>query len=259
MYSAERRQAILRLIEENAHVSVVDLADQFRVSRASIRRDLNQLHRNGLLQRTYGGALGSQPASSASSYEPPFYERKVSFLEEKERIGRAAAQLVAAGETVFIDGGTTTECITPYLGDKSRVTVVTYALNVANRLACYENLTLIVIGGKLHVPSQTFGGILALSNMQAYNLRFDKAFVAAGGVSAEAGVTNADLEQIPVKQRAVEVARQTILLTDSSKLGYIRTGLIAPAGRIHRLITDAKASPAEVEALRALGVLVDTV
>jgi DeoR/GlpR family transcriptional regulator of sugar metabolism len=255
MYSAERRQEILKLIDANAHVRVADLADQFGVSRASIRRDLNHLHRFGRLQRTYGGALGGAPSAD----EAPFAERKVASLEQKERIGRAAAQLVRAGETIFIDGGTTTECMTPYLADKAELTVVTYGLNIVNRLAGLDNLTLIVIGGTLHPASQTFGGILALNNMQAYNMRFDKTFVAAGGVAADGGVTNASLELIPIKQRAIEAARETILLADASKIGVVRTALIAPLLKIRRLITDEKAVSEELQRLRLLGLLVDVV
>jgi DeoR family fructose operon transcriptional repressor len=255
MYSAERKQAILKLLEKGARVSVAELANAFGVSRSSIRRDLNSLHRTGVLQRTYGGALGALSVND----EAPFSERQVSYLEEKERIGRAASQLVCPGETIFVDGGTTTECMAPYLADKPGVTVVTYGLNIVNRLASLENLTLIVIGGTLHRASQTFGGILAAANMQAYNMRFDKAFVAAGGVSAEAGVTNADLEQIPVKRRAVEAAGEAILLADSSKVGAVRTGLIAPVEMIRRLITGAQASPVELQALQQCGVVVEVV
>jgi DeoR/GlpR family transcriptional regulator of sugar metabolism len=255
MYSAERRQTILKLIDGNAHVSVAALATHFGVSRASIRRDLNHLQRFGLLHRTYGGAFGpGQPAEEAS-----FDERQDSFHEQKERIGRAAAQLVNSGETIFIDGGTTTEWMTPHLVDKVQVTVVTYGLNIVNRLAGLSNLTVILIGGTLHALSQTFGGILAFNNMQAYNMRFDKAFVAAGGISASGGITNASLEQIPIKQRAIEVAHQTILVADSSKVGAVRTALIAPATAAQRLITDAKAPPEEVQRLRMLGLTVVTV
>lgn len=255
MYSAERRQAILRLIDENARVSVAELAEQFGVSRASIRRDLNQLHHSGRLQRTYGGALGGNGAGE----EAPFVERQISQLDQKGRIAYRAAQLIHPGETLFLDGGTTTEALTPFLADKPQLTVVTYGLNIVNRLAHLPNVTLIVIGGTLHVSSQTFGGVLAISNLQTYSMRFDKAFVAAGGVSAEAGVTNADLEQLPIKRRAVEAAREVILLADSSKVGIARTALITPANKIHRLITDGQAPLAEIQALQALGVCVDLV
>lgn len=255
MYSAERRQEILKRIDEQASVSVAELADHFGVSRASIRRDLNFLHDSGHLLRTYGGALGANGATD----EAPFTERQIANRKEKERIGHAAAQLIAAGETVFIDGGTTTACMAPWLADKAQLTVVTYGLNIVNRLAALDDLTLIVIGGTLHRPSQTLSGILAINNMQAYSMHFDKAFMAAGGVSAEAGVTNADLEQIPVKRRAVEAAQEVILLADSSKLGVVRTALIAPSAKVHRLITDHEAPPTEVQALRALGLIVDMV
>lgn len=255
MYSAERRQTILKLIDGNAHVSVAELATHFGVSRASIRRDLNHLQRFGLLQRTYGGAFGA----GLSSEEASFDERQDSHHEQKERIGRAAAQLVATGETIFIDGGTTTEWMTPYLVDKAHVTVVTYGLNIVNRLAGLNNLTVILIGGTLHALSQTFGGILALSNIQAYNMRFDKAFVAAGGVSATGGITNASLEQIPIKQRAIEAAHQSIVLADASKIGAVRTALIAPVSAVQTLITDSKAPLEEVQELRALGVKVQIV
>jgi DeoR/GlpR family transcriptional regulator of sugar metabolism len=255
MYSAERRQAIRRLVEANARISVAELADQFGVSRASIRRDLNFLHESGLIQRTYGGALGANGVVD----EAPFVERRISNLAEKGRIARAAAQLVQPGETIFVDGGTTTECMTPYLADRGQITVVTYGLNIVNRLAQYDSVTLIVIGGTLHSASQTFGGVLAITNMQAYDMHFDKAFMAAGGVSSAAGVTNADLEQIPVKRRAVEVAREVILLADSSKLGVVRTALIAPACKVHHLFTGEEAVEDEVQALRALGMVISLV
>lgn len=255
MYSAERRQAIRKLVEANARISVAELADQFGVSRASIRRDLNFLHESGLLQRVYGGALGANGVVD----EAPFVERRISNLAEKGRIARAAAQLVQPGETIFVDGGTTTECMTPYLVERGPITVVTYGLNIVNRLAQYDSITLIVIGGTLHAASQTFGGVLAIANMQAYDMHFDKAFIAAGGVSAAAGVTNADLEQIPVKRRAVEVAREVILLADSSKLGVVRTALIAPARKVHHLITGEGAQEDEVRALRALGIVMNLV
>ena len=110
MYSAERRQQILELVEKDARVSVAELACQFDVSRASIRRDLNYLYSSGLLERTYGGAL----RNSEKNGEAPFAERRVAQLDEKEKIGKAAAQFVPEGGTIFMDGGTTTECIVPY-------------------------------------------------------------------------------------------------------------------------------------------------
>ena len=156
MYSAERRQEILSLIEQRSRVSVDHLAGYFGVSRSSIRRDLSQLHDDGLLTRTYGGAV----ALNGNSSETPFNERKVANFAEKDRIGAVAAHHVTNGDTIFIDGGTTTECMLPYLADK-RITVVTYGLNIINRLSTNSHVTLIAIGGALHKESLTFNGVLA--------------------------------------------------------------------------------------------------
>ncbi|MCB0061797.1 MAG: DeoR/GlpR transcriptional regulator, partial [Caldilineaceae bacterium] len=199
MYSAERRQAILSLITQHERVSVDELADHFGVSHSSIRRDLSQLHEEGLLMRTYGGAIAVSPiGSNGLTTETPFSERKVANFAEKDRIGKEAAGLVCEGETIFVDGGTTTECMVPYLLDK-RITVITYGLNIMHRLSASPTVTVIAVGGAINTYSQTFVGSFALNNLQSYNIHFDRTFLAASGVSVKAGVTNASLEEIPIK------------------------------------------------------------
>ena len=99
--------------------------------------------------------------------------------------------------------------------------------------------------------------MLALDALAAYNLRFDKGFIAATGVSAEAGVTNFGFEEIPLKRRAIELSREVVLLADSSKVGADSTGFIAGLDQIDRLITDRAAADEQVAALRDAGVEVD--
>ncbi len=262
VYPAERRQEILRLIQQDARVSVADLAAHFGVSRASIRRDLNELHSSGLLQRMYGGALlvaGSAPVGDGQPGEAPFSVRQVSHFEEKDRIGRAAAALVQPDRVIFVDGGTTCECMVPYLPTRANLTVVTYGFNIVNRLLPAEGITVILIGGTLHRRSLTMGGVLAQDSLQAYNMRFDIAFVAASGIAAEGGMTNAGFEEIPMKRRAIEACRQAVLLADASKVGVIAAGQVAQAGQLTRLITGLAAPPDEVARLRQLGIIVDQV
>ncbi|MCB0106149.1 MAG: DeoR/GlpR transcriptional regulator [Caldilineaceae bacterium] len=254
MYSAERRQEILSLIAKRSRVSVDHLASYFGVSHSSIRRDLSQLHEDGLITRTYGGAV----ALSGAATETPFTERQVSNFDEKDRIGKAAAQLVEEGETIFIDGGTTTECMIPYLMGK-RITVVTYGLNIVNRLSSSYAVTVIASGGALHQPSLTFNGVFALNNLQNYNIRYDKTFMAASGVSLTAGVTNASLEEIPIKRKAIEVGQHNVLLVDASKIGVIRAGLIAPLTDIQQIISSEDAPCEEIVAMRNAGVAISLV
>ncbi len=254
MYSAERRQEILTLIAQRSRVNVEDLANHFGVSHSSIRRDLSQLHDDGLLTRTYGGAV----ALNGSAVETPFTERQVANFAEKDAISKAAVSCIEEGETIFIDGGTTTECMVPYLLDK-RITVVTYGLNIMDRLSVSTSVTVIAVGGTVNNHARTFGGIFALSNLQSYNIRFDKTFMAASGVSATAGVTNAGLEEIPIKRKAIEVGQQNILLADATKVGVIRAGLIAPLTQIHSLITGARAPEQEIIAMRKQGLAITLV
>ena len=105
----------------------------------------------------------------------------------------------------------------------------------------------------------TFGGVLALDSIQAYSMRFDIAFIACSAVSAEGGVTNASIEDIPMKRQAIIAAQQVVLLADSSKVGCIAAGAVAPANKFNRLITGQDAPAGEVEALRQLGLTVHLV
>ncbi len=255
MYSAERRQEILRLLNENSRVTVADLAGRFAVSPSSIRRDLGKLHRLGMVQRTYGGAL----TQAKNSHETPFSERIVAHHEEKERIGRMAVKLIEPEDTIFVDGGTTTECMLAFLPSDIHLTIVTFGLNIVQRLVEHDNITIVLIGGTLHVPTLTFGGVFANDSFECFNIRFDKAFLAASGVSAEAGITNAGFEEIPIKRRAIRSSRQAILLADSSKIGVIAAGVVATIDQMHRLITTREAPEAEVERLRKKGIIVDLV
>jgi DeoR/GlpR family transcriptional regulator of sugar metabolism len=137
--------------------------------------------------------------------------------------------------------------------------VVTYGLNIAQRLIEQEIAAVIVIGGMLHPSTLTFGGVFANESFEAYSIRFDKAFMAATGISAEAGITNAGFEEIPIKRRAMRSARESILLADSSKIGAIAAGVIAPVDQLQRLITTTEAPQTEIEDLCRCGVIVDLV
>jgi DeoR/GlpR family transcriptional regulator of sugar metabolism len=253
MYASQRRHEILTAIEKDTSVSVIELANQLGVSQASIRRDLNELSNLGLVQRTHGGAV------RMISGETPFSERMTTRREEKARIGKAAASYVLPGETIFIDGGTTTECMVAHLAKLPGLTVVTCGLNIVNRLVGMENVTVIVIGGTLHHLQLYFGGMLSTINMQACGLRCGKTFLAASAVSSVMGITNSGLEEIHMKRKAIEMARETYVLADSSKLGGVCAGLIAPATDIHHLVTGREAPEMEVNSLRQLGLTVHLV
>lgn len=256
MLPVQRHRQILDILEREAVASVRAMAEELEVAESTIRRDLDTLEAKGLVKRTYGGAL---LLTDDQVHEPPFLERQIMHHEEKDRIGQAAAALVANEEAIFLDGGTTTECIVPYLVERRGLTVVTCGLNIAVRLSMSVHITTILVGGELHVPSLSFAGVLAQKAMELYDLRFSKAFIAAGGVSAQYGITNRIIERIPMKRLAIQLAREVIVVADGSKIGKVVLGQVVPVTAMHRLITDESAPQPEREAIADQGVVITVV
>lgn len=250
MVNRYRHVHILDALREESMVLVRDLANRFEVSESTIRRDLEELEAQSLVRRVHGGAI-IEPQLQP---EPPFEVREISQKEEKQLVGRAAAELVQDGETIFIDGGTTTQFIVPYLLDRKALTVVTCGLNVASALSDSRHISTIVVGGELHVESRGFAGPLALEALDIYAIRCDRAFISAGGVSAKYGITNRILDRIPLKRKAMEISHQVAVVVDGSKIGVVTLGRVAPVESAHHLVTDKSAPARELEEIAALGV-----
>lgn len=249
-----RHVHILDILREEPTVLVRDLAERTNVHESTIRRDLDELEAQGLVRRIHGGAI----LEDQSLIEPPFELRQISHEEEKDLVGRAAAELVRDGEVIFIDGGTTTQFIVPYLLDRKDLTVVTCGLNIACALSGSKHISTIVVGGELHVESQSFAGPLTLEALQIYGIRCDRAFIGAGGVSAEHGVTNRILDRIPLKRKAMEISHKIAVVADGSKMGVVTLGRVAPIESFHHLVTDKSAPEGELEEIAARGVEIKT-
>ncbi|NLS79483.1 MAG: DeoR/GlpR transcriptional regulator [Chloroflexi bacterium] len=247
-----RHAEIMDLLRAENAVAVHALALRMNVSESTIRRDLAKLEEQGVLRRIHGGALLEEDVQM----EPPFELRAISHRAEKDLVGRAAAALVQDGEVIFIDGGTTTPFIVPYLAERRGLTVVTCGLNVANALSRNPNIQTIVVGGELHVESQSFVGPLALEALRAYNIRCDRAFIASGGISAQHGITNRILDRIPLKRQAIEISRWVAVVADGSKIGVAALGYVAAVEAAHHLVTDPSAPQSGLDEIAARGVQV---
>ncbi len=245
-----RHVGILDVLREESMVIVRDLAKRMNVHESTIRRDLDELEAQGVVRRIHGGAI----LETQSQIEPPFELRQISHKEEKDLVGRAAAELVRDGEVIFIDGGTTTQFIVPYLLDRRNLTVVTCGLNIASALSGSKHILTIVVGGELHVESQSFTGPLTLEALQIYGIRCDRAFIGTGGVSAKHGVTNRILDRIPLKRKAMEISHKLAVVADGSKIGVATLGHVAPIQSFHHLVTDKSAPERELEEIAARGV-----
>lgn len=252
MIRARRQREILEQLQRNQFVMVRELAKEFEVAESTIRRDLEDLEQKNLIQREYGGAILAKDIHQ----EPPFQERKILRREQKTVVGKLAANQIRDGETIFIDGGTTTEFIIPHILKRKDLTIVTCGLNIASQLLKSPQITTIITGGVLDIPSQTIVPLHVEDIGQLHGIRVIKSFISAVGVSVEFGVTNNLVNRIPTKQKAIEIASESYVIVDGSKIGSVAMGLIAPANRFAAVITDTTAKTDEVTNLREMGVKV---
>lgn len=227
----QRWDNLRTLIRDSGVIRVEDLCKRLNVSAATVRRDLDQLERNGAIRRVHGGAV-----SVESRLEEPLFNDKTAIAaREKRSIAEAALAFIEAGDTLYLDGGSTVLELARLLRDRTNLTVVTNSLHAAHELSG-QGPRLIVIGGELRRLSQTLVG--PLTRLVLNDLHLDKAFMGTIGFSLKEGLTTTDPSEAFTKQVVMEQARQVILLADSSKAGKVS---FARAGRwenIHAVITD---------------------
>ena len=249
MFAEERKQRILAALHQSVAVRVDELGRALRVSTASIRRDLADLERTGLLKRTHGGAISARMAM----IEPSLAEKEDQYQAEKAAIARLALSFVQPGDTIFLDSGSTTRQIGLALKHHQGVTIVTNALNIAWELAS-SDIELVVTGGQVRRGILSHVGPLAEQAIAA--LHVDKLFLAANGVELEKGVTTPSLIEAQTKRSMVERATEVILVADHSKFGRVTFSRICGLDRVHHVITDDGLPESLANAIRSLGVKV---
>jgi len=211
--AGQRRDLILERLRNNGgSIQVEDLSRHFGVSVATVRRDLDYLGQNGLITRTYGGAvIGSLRA------EQTLREREVSNASAKDAIARAAAELVQPGSTVLLDAGTTTGQLSRYLARIPNLTVLTNGLNALNVFAEADtDVHAIALGGSLRPTNQSTIGPIAESVVRSVHA--DIAFIGTDCLDAQRGISSRTLEQNSLKSLMMQHSRRTVILADSSKL-----------------------------------------
>lgn len=244
----DRRHLTLETVSQRGDVSVADLSEITGVSEMTVRRDLEALEREGLLRRVHGGATSAVPRS----YEPPFALRSGHHSEEKERIGALAASLLSQGDTAVIDVGTTTLELARALKGRAGLTLLTPSLRAVDELAGNADIRVMVTGGNVRPGELSLVGDLAERAFEA--LHCDTVFLGVGGVDADAGLTEFNLDDTRVKRAALESARRCVVLADASKLGKVAFARICPLERVDILVTDSGADEAALKPIRDAGV-----
>lgn len=211
---AERQKKIVEHVETNTSATIHDLSELFQVSEATIRRDLDDLHKQGALMRTHGGAIRRERSTSYES----LYSEKIHFMEaEKKRIAQYAATLVQNNNTILLDSGTTTYYLAQALSQHDNLNIITNDLFIACEVPLQPTSTLIVTGGIRRKGRQELVGTAAENFIR--DTHVDTAFVGTDGVTAKGFVTNANFSEIGVKKMMLESSNRKILLADHTKFG----------------------------------------
>jgi len=251
----KRAKEILRVLLGHGKTSVEELSVMFSTSPASIRRDLVRLEESGLVHRTHGGAMLARQVYEPFRFDASFHEREKRFTPEKQRIALAAADLVEENETIGFTAGTTTTHVARALRNRSRLHVITNAVNIGMELSSSDGLETMLTGGSMRWPGAF--SLIGPTAIETINLTvMDKVFVGVCGVDPEHGATTIEAEEAAVFRAMARHAKSVIVVADSSKIGMSSPSVICPPTEIDVLITDDGISAEAAKAFEAFNIRV---
>jgi DeoR family transcriptional regulator, aga operon transcriptional repressor len=244
-----RQSKILERIRSNNGATISMLKSEFGVSVVTIRKDLEDLERDGLIVRRFGGAVPSQTSDPLES----FNVRSHLSQSEKQRIGKLAATLIEPMESVIIDAGSTTLEIVRHLRHGMPLTIITPALNIAIEACTQPNITIMVPGGGIldHFTLSLEGKEV---EEQFSRLHADKVFLGVRGLDLLHGLTDTDTRRISLKQTMIKMSRQVIVVADSLKIGKSSLIDIAPLDVVNTIVTDSGIDPEIAQELTNRGI-----
>lgn len=231
MLQVTRINEIRRTIQKNKSVLVSDLANQYDVTEETIRRDLKQLEKEGILTRVYGGAYSLEGVQNDVTVRL----RKNILSSEKDLIASLCLSFINDGDSIFLDGSTTASSLASIILNKS-ISVVTNSLMIAQVVSVSPSINLFLIGGKYNGNSMTFTGTSATDALKDYF--FDKAFISCRYISMEKGLTDSDQEQALIRKTAIQNCNQAFLIADHTKLGQNSFYKVADLKEIDTFITN---------------------
>lgn len=246
----ERRRKLLEYINKNNRANVTELAEIMSVTDATIRRDLFILDQNGSIHRTHGGAIKrTQPSIWQTT---TLQERTEAHSDEKERIAQFVVQLVNDGESLMIDGGSTTLKVAENLISRKNMLVVTNSPSIAEVLVEMKDIKVILTGGEFAKGSNTLIGNAAEASLSQY--RADKAIIGISGMIVDEGFFSAVPQEAEIKRLMAQNSSQTIVVADSSKIGTPAFSFVCDFNKVSILVTDKNISKQDMETLERQGI-----
>ncbi len=252
MKTFERRNEIIRRLQESGRLSTQALSQQLHVSEITIRNDLQILAGQGWVQRVHGGA----ELAPRTQFEQSFVARLEEHAAEKQRLAQAAAAQVQAGDTILLDSSTTVYQLALRLRELSDLRVVTNNIQAAAALAMNPAIEVILLGGVVRDKTASVVGPYVVEMLSG--LHADKAFLSASGLTLERGLTDADTREVEVKRAMVKATAQVNILLDASKFGQQAFLTFATLDAVHRLITDGSAPEVFASELASRGIAIIT-
>ncbi|MEK5334118.1 DeoR/GlpR family DNA-binding transcription regulator [Lysinibacillus sp. FSL W8-0992] len=250
MYTLERQQHILQYVRNNKVVKLVTLTKEFNVSMETIRRDIQLLVQEKKIEKFYGGVKYIEPVEGLMD------NRLTQQLTEKIAIAKACASLVDDGDCIFIDSGTTTYQMTPFLLGKEKLTVVTNSLPVAFDLIG-SNIEVMIIGGKIRHSEKSVTSNDFLFRFEHLNI--NKAFICASGVTLEKGISDFSLEEAMTRKQLINISQTVYVATDSSKFNKDVAIQVCPLNQVDKIITDNKLSKDMLKQYNEAGIKLEIV
>ena len=256
MLPVQRRQETVGILSAQGAVSVETLAESLGVSLSTVRRDLDDLERQGMIQRVHGGAVLTDPSVPPDEPEPPIRLREVERSTEKRAIARGAVELIAPGSVLLLTGGSTTAALAPLLVDIPDIRVVTNSLDVAIRLA-HVDVDLVVLGGSLRRPELSLLGPSTGAALD--DLHIDHVVMGVYGMDQRSGALGASAAECEVDRHLARAGQRLTILVDSTKFTRRSPHRIVGLPEIDELVTSRDAPIDEVQGLRAAGLRIITV
>ncbi|MBF9014456.1 MULTISPECIES: DeoR/GlpR family DNA-binding transcription regulator [unclassified Oceanispirochaeta] len=248
-FLSDRENKILNMLIEDYNLSVTKISEMLGVSAVTIRSDLSSMEEKGFILRTRGGAL--------PVFHPDIIQSQRQKQEEKNRIAKAAADMVEEGDAIMIDDGTTTSLVLKYLMGKRNIHVVTNSTLALTYARVNPTLHLTVVGGEFKPGSESLVGPVSLSHLERYHVKY--AFVGTGGFSAETGMTTHIEESAEIIKYMARQSDNTILLADSGKYGKSGFVKILPLDSVDMIITDTDMNKEQVDEILEKGIKVKQV
>lgn len=249
----ERQARIIELFERHSYYSSLELSRLLHASRMTIRRDLQVLAQMGVLSLVHGGAR----LDPATPLEGDLLARSAEHRPEKRVIGAYAAALIAPGEALGVDAGSTPLEVVRHLEIRRGLTVVTHSLPAIMELARNPDVTVISLGGILHHAPLSFSGPAVLSSLATLHL--STLILGTSGIDFNEGLTCGNINDAETKRAMIRAADRVIIVADHSKIGRTFLAKVAPLCAGYILVTDAGVHDADCERLRQIGVDVHAV